>query len=398
MLQKLLVHAGYKPQRQNEAMAFYYSVIIQRLGPKPTPNGHTKRWRSFMTDDFSPIEFSWYWGNVEKLVEPKVRFSIEAIGDQAGTLDDPWNRIATFNLVNQLRFIIPGLDLHWFDTLSRKLVSENNNEVSAKYLELHGNSSFFLAFELVDRIPKVKAYSLPHVRAIQTSQPLSAIILDTLSSIARESVEWLSILQLIEFLEMAGKNPQLEPFIVGFDCVVPSRSRIKVYVRSSETTFASVETLMSMFDESNDIEVGLRELRQLWQLTFGLESNFCSRQSLPFKAHCTAGILYYFEVRPGHPGITSKVYLPVKHYGRNDQDIAQGLVTFLRSRNPCSEPRLQSYLKFLHETCTYRSLGSACGLQTYISCSLKNGSLDVTSYLSPEIYHEGRWNAEVKET
>lgn len=377
-------------------MEFYYSVIIHGLGPRPTPDGHSQRWQSFMTDDFTPIEFSWNWGNAEGRIEPKIRFSIEAIGDEAGTPTDPWNQTATIDLVGQLRFILPGLDLQWFDNLSRKLISDNNNDVSAKCLKLQGHrSSLFLAFEFVGRTPKMKVYTLPLVRATKTPQSVSTIISDILSSIAQGKAAWSAAHQLIEFLETGGKNFRLEPLIVAFDCVMPSRSRIKVYARSSDTSLASVEAVMSMFYEPNNRKTGLGELRQLWRLTFGLDNSFCSGENLPFKPHCTSGILYCFEVRPGHIGITPKVYLPVKHYGRNDLDIAQGLATFLRSRNTDPEQMVESYLQFLHETCTYRSLSSACGLQTYISCSIINGSLDITSYLSPEIYHKGRWNTEV---
>lgn len=377
-------------------MEFYYSVIIHALGPRPTPDGRPQGWQSFMTDDFTPIEFSWNWGNVEGRIEPKVRFSIEAIGNEAGTPADPWNQTATIDLVGQLKFILPYLDLQWFDNLSRRLVSDNKNDVSAKRLKLQGHrSSLFLAFEFVDRTPKMKVYTLPLVRATQTSKSVSTIISDTLSSIAQGEAALSAAHQLIKFLETGAKNLRLEPLIVAFDCVMPSSSRIKLYARSSDTNFASVEAIMATFYEPNNIKTGLGELRQLWRLTFGLDNGFCSGEKLPFKGHCTSGILYCFEVRPGHIEITPKVYLPVKHYGRNDLDIAQGLATFLRSRNTDPEQMVEHYLQFLHETCTYRSLSSACGLQTYISCSIRNGSLDITSYLSPEVYHKGRWNTGV---
>jgi len=182
----------------------------------------------------------------------------------------------------------------------------------------------------------------------------------------------------------------LDPFMVAVDCVSTSTSRIKVYVRSAKTSFASIEAVMSLFEDSLKIVNGMRELRRLWSLIFSLGDDFCTAEELPQKLHATSGMLYYFEVNPKSRKINTKVYLPVKHYGRNDEAVALGLAQFLGDRGNHSEVIVGNYLRALQEICTYRRLGDACGLQTYISCSIKDDALDVTSYLSPEIFHHGR--------
>lgn len=59
-LQILLEDAGYNLSQQYETLMFHYWAIVPRLGPHPT--SIHPRWKSFMTDDFSPIEYSWKWG------------------------------------------------------------------------------------------------------------------------------------------------------------------------------------------------------------------------------------------------------------------------------------------------------------------------------------------------
>lgn len=394
-LRKMLFHAGYSIRSQQNAMAFYYTVIAPSLGPSPTTRGDPRRWHSFMTDDFSPIEFSWNWGNqANGHMEPKVRLSIEAIGDKAGSSADPWNRKTTIDLVNQLRPTVPGMDSQLFDRFVDEFSIDKGNDVSTESIEpFRHHSSFFLAFEFKNHMSMVKAYALPLAKAMQTSQSVSAVILDALNGLAQDTTTWPTIPQFSSFLETRSKELQLKPLFVAFDCVAPSRSRLKVYARSSDTSFASVEVIMSMFDEQQNTTQGLAALRVLWQLTLGLDQNFCSDQHLPLRNHYTAGILYCFQIRPGNTKISPKVYIPVKHYGRNDMDIAQGLAAYFRDRNRCHEQIVQRYLQALQEICTYRSLSAACGLQTYISCGIENGSLDITSYLSPEIYHKGRWKS-----
>jgi DMATS type aromatic prenyltransferase len=375
-------------------MEFYHDTVVSTLGPRPKVDGHPKGWGSFMTDDFSPIEFSWKWADTNEKFEPEVRFSIESIGDKAGTFADPWNQTATLEFVDQLRSSMPGIDLGWFDKLCDEALAGNNvGIIQMSDLQTH-HSSLFLAFEFVGQSPMMKAYILPRARAIQTSKPISTIVCNALGGLAGDEIAWPALQEILSFLETRSQELQLEPFIIAVDCVAPSKARLKVYIRSPDTSLASVEAMMTMFDSSHDTAKGLEELRDLWQLVLGLDADISPQQNLPFKAHQTAGMLYYIEVRPGSARITPKVYIPVKHYGRNDLQIAQGLVTFFKSRHNPQDEALQNYMQVLEKICAHRSLDSACGLQTYVSCGIKNGHLDITSYLSPEIYTRGqmgRW-------
>jgi DMATS type aromatic prenyltransferase len=344
-----------------------------------------------MTDDFTPIEFSWTWGNSEGMIDRRVRFSIEAISEQAGTVTDPWNQKATFDLVSRLESAIPGIDLERFYWLSNKFIpSETANDFSLWKRSEQPRSCMFLAFELGDGMPVVKAYMLPYAKQVETGQSSSSVIFGALHSLAYDKLGWPSLQVLVESLEIQGKLLELDPFMIATDCITPSESRMKVYARSINTSLSAVQAIMSMFDGKIKIVNGLDELRKLWRLVFSLTDDTNENSQLPYKKHDTSGILYYFEARPGSSKITTKVYLPVRHYGRDDLSIATGLQTFFKERRGSQDRIFRNYLEALHQICTYRRLDSVTGLQTYISCKIENDSLDITSYLSPEIYHKDR--------
>ena len=95
-----------------------------------------------------------------------------------------------------------------------------------------------------------------------------------------------------------------------------------------------------------DMEHGLAELQELWILVLGLDQHFSSSNELTPNSHRTAGILYYFELKPGQALPVPKVYIPVRHYGKNDQNIAEGLLKYLKKHRQSSAP--ENYVRALN--------------------------------------------------
>ncbi|TEY24295.1 hypothetical protein BOTCAL_1408g00020 [Botryotinia calthae] len=391
----LLSSAQYNPGEQKRAVDFYRYVVAPNLGPEPHLGIGQHPWPSFMTDDFSPLEFSWCWGSLRNPVAPSIRLSFEAIGTQAGTLADPWNSASTLDLVERLRATIPTVDLEYFDLFSKHLVPDNSLTINDA-LNFHGyRSSLFLAVEFKNHEPTIKVYWLPLLKALQTLQPMSTMICGALESVSSSLKGFSALDKLIDFLKNTAPLLGLTPFIVATDCITVSKSRIKVYTRCQETSFASVEAMMSLFSGNQIISNGIQQLRDLWRLMLLQNEEFCPTKNLPACSHITAGMLYYFEVNQSSMEITTKVYIPVKHYGKNDQVVSAGLAKFLRGRDDYYGAIFERYLDAMNYICSHRDLASTNGLQTYISCRIKDDSLELTSYLSPQIYHPGRsWDLE----
>ncbi|TEY30762.1 hypothetical protein BOTCAL_0845g00030 [Botryotinia calthae] len=392
ILWNLLASGNYNWRQQIAGMKFYHTYIIPNLGPFPVNVNQPPKFRSFMTDDFTPIEFSWNWGNSQGAVDRRVRFSIEAISDQASTATDPWNQKATIDLVDRLQFDIPDINLQWFNRLLKDFTPSGDvlsEDFISRLDPQQPRSTLFIAFELRDRMPVVKLYMMPFAKGMETSRPESAVILGSLDLFARE-LEWSSLQDLVQKLVLNDQQLGLNPFMIAFDCVSPKESRMKIYARCPDIRLTSVMEIMSIFQDKSRIANGLEELRKLWGLVFSCDED-SEAGYLPYKAHITSGILYYFEVRPGSSKVTTKVYLPVKHYAKDDLSAAKGLQTFFKERGGVHSQMATDFLKVLNKMCTYRPLNAATGLQTYVSCKIENDSLEITSYLSPEIYNEGRW-------
>ena len=342
-----------------------------------------------MTDDFSPLEYSWSW---DARGHPRIRYSIEPIGPDAGTVVDPYNRVQTMELVRKLCGALPELNWQLFHHFANALYKKDDMKSQDVG---HGSrscnqSSMFLAFEFDGLNIAVKAYFIP-VKSAQTGEPPLSIITQALEDLTYPGGSITAHKALHHFMLNDPLGTSLQIVGLSVDCVDPCKSRLKYYVRSPYTSFSSVCTILTLNNRVHSVKAqnGLETLRRLWQLVFGLEDGFSPGEHLASKEHETAGVLYNFDIRPGVSSPEPKIYIPVRHYGHSDQHIAQGIAEFLRQHG--EQQFVANYLTMLENVCVHRDLDSGCGLQTYISCTIKEGQLSLASYIGPEIYHPARW-------
>jgi DMATS type aromatic prenyltransferase len=334
ILARMMELVGYSQELQHKHLLFYYIYVLPSLGKRPSPEGCPDGWHSFMTDDFSPLEFSWEWGL--SAAESRVRFSIEPIGKCAGTPTDPLNQKSVFELVDRLRSTFQNtLDLTVFKVLCEALTT-TREKLDTKDISVDGRSQYFVAFDLDAGNPCLKAYFIPGLKAVETNTPVPELLVKAMNSCEvhcgsrfMEAFRRFNS-DLMKFSTISSNRPEIE--IVGIDCVVPSNSRVKIYVRYRETSFDSVQRMLSLGAKEPLNSASVASLRELWSLVLGLPKDFSSSHELPNVPHRTSGVLYYFEIRPNSDCIVPKVYIPVRHYAHNDLSIAQGLATYFQSR------------------------------------------------------------------
>lgn len=386
-----LVHqAGYSDNSQYASLLFLYQCIVPFLGPRPTPSGRPANWKSFMTDDFSPIEYSWSWDTSKG--PPKIRFSVEAIGRDAGTKLDPFNQNMTDELIRRVNPHLAHVDWQWFNHFRYMFCQSDASHfnLAESDPELSHKSSLFMAFELQKTGVVVKAYFVP-VKAEQTRRSRLSVLSESIHSLQGPDLRFPSYDYLSAFLASRSSTSRLDIIGVAIDCVSPIDSRLKVYVRSYEASFDSVCDFLSMDGKLNIFtEDTLRDFRSLWYAVLGLDDDFSACEELCSKKHQTAGVLYNFDIKAGIIMPEAKVYIPVRHYAPNDLVVARGLTSYLKSKGRGGFT--DNYMRALERICTHRSLADGCGLQTYISCAVQNDQLVLTSYMSPEIYHSARWS------
>jgi DMATS type aromatic prenyltransferase len=373
-LEALLSAADYSSLDQLKALSFFYRWVTPRLGPKPiSPEAI---WKSFMTDDHSPVEYSWKWGFGDSA--PEIRYSIEPIGNYAGAALDLLNKKATSDLLAQLcRSGQPGVDLEWFVHFKHALLGPGTPASEAGVTR---QSTLFVAFEVTSGLMGVKAYFIPvNAHGNSAGDQISRAVVST------GCLNLAAMNQLNSFLRDDIYGQTVKPFMLGIDCVRPINSRLKVYSRSLGTTFELVRRVMSIGGRRKNIMEAENHLHTLWKLILNLPDDFPTDRELPYNPHETAGLLFYFDVAPMSQLPDVKVYIPVRHYSPGDDVAACGLVRYLKSQSQGAYA--QQYLETLKALATKEDKSTSNGLQTYISCAYRKNALVITSYLNPQCYH-----------
>ena len=341
LLAVLLSQAGYPPESQSRHLLFFLTLIVPELGKPPLSSAQSvsgsPQWKSFMTDDGTPIEFSWDWGCIDEGQPSTIRFSIEPIAPDAGSQIDPLNSNAGLSFMHRLQQVLPEIDLDCFDHFSNYFSTFKQAEVepvSAANREQH-QSQFFAACDLYRDSIKAKAYFLPALKSIQSGLSRLDLVSQSLVALDAEAGLDLGAFGLLRDYIDNSPHQKIEVEILAIDCVLPTNARIKIYVRSPHTSFRSVEDIMTLGDQNRRLQIakGLEELHKLWDLVIGDGTVKSASEELKHVSHRTAGILYNFEIQHGKRELVPKVYIPVRHYGKNDLAVMQGLRSWLQMRD-----------------------------------------------------------------
>ncbi|KAF5541977.1 aromatic prenyltransferase [Fusarium mexicanum] len=374
----MLHEAGYPLSRQYECLLFHYYIIVPRMGPRPSSSGQPV-FKSFMTDDFSPIEYSWKWGDTNADA-PSIRLSVEHIGPNAGTALDLYNRASTIEVMDHLHAADPSIDPVWFKTFLHDFDPHNNEAGQDKW-----GSSLFTAYELgADKIA-AKAYFIP--RDIEVCQDFFTHGFErAMRNVYGNDSSYLSAFKILSnFLTTDPNGQTLRMLILGIDCMAPEKSRIKVYMRTPGTSLSHIISILSLGGRRPLSQDSINEIKELWCATLDLDQDISDDGDLPSIDHETSGMLFYFDIKPSSHLPDVKGYIPVRHYGRNDLAIAHGLIGFLEKRDRAKYK--EQYLEMLKGFAEQAELSSSRGLHTYISFGIgKDGHLQLTSYFSPQVY------------
>ncbi|OKL56659.1 hypothetical protein UA08_08294 [Talaromyces atroroseus] len=386
ILLDMLEMAGYPIHSTKIHTEFFHKSVAPSLGPHPRGTGEPAVWKSFMTDDHTPIELSWCWSSSQQT--PVVRYSVEPIGRLAGESVDPINTAASVRLLGEALPLAPEIDLYLHrhfqqHTMSKKLPED----ISAPDMPL---SQSFMAFDLLEETVVVKQYYLPGWTALREAKSKFDIIKGAIQKLPFLADSLPSSFDVfVGFLESFPPESRPTVEILAIDLLDPLKSRLKVYVRCRDTTLKSVYEMLSLGGRAPKTPEEEKALRELWYSVFGLDENKLEdSQPLPKNDHLTGGILYYFEFKTGLDVPRTKIYMPVRHYARDDDQIARGLSQYLDRRG--KNLTTGSYYESVQRICKHRSLASGLGFHTYISWTSENNAWNVTAYFNPQIYHPGR--------
>ncbi|VUC26268.1 unnamed protein product [Clonostachys rosea] len=332
----LLDKAGYSDDAQFRLLKFIRAVTPS-LGRFPISG--KQKWRSFMTDDHTPIELSWDWGTAGK--PPKIRFSIEPVGPHAGTSLDPDNKSAAYGFLEMMMQLLPATHMDWLNHFRQRLCGA---KVRGS-IEGHATKEFY-AFDLGEEDIVSKAYFFPGYEAQRTSQTNMDVILQTIRSAPGSTPEIAQALNTFQDYAQDPATPPLEMDMLATDLVNTAESRFKIYFRVRASNFTSMQDTMTLGNRLNHpgMKPALDDLREFYHASRRQGCYIPSDDvNIIGNDHRTGGMLYYIELKSGSPIPKVKVYIPVRHYAESEEAIINALNQHLRHIQSPNSKMVASY-------------------------------------------------------
>ncbi|KAF9077184.1 aromatic prenyltransferase [Rhodocollybia butyracea] len=364
-------------------------IQLDALGPDPTSS--SSGWKSYLTDDHSPVEYSL---SIKKDF-CTTRFAFEPLS----TDTDSINHDAPIQWLSKQSIDADGK--LWFDTLVKLLTItpslSSNGLKSDEHIKhvARGLTQHIFAFDLAKK-PLLKSYIFHDALARQVAVSASdwgeekdRLLFQAMDALGL-STPWKKVASYLSHLRNSHPKYAGQTEFIGWDMVSPDTSRMKVYVRFAN---AGLPQLLSHLDLGGALDPDKAQIQEIkaaatemWQAFLGEDQlstsdiNNCDTR--------TQGVILYYELKKNHPDPSAKFYLPVRHYLSSDLLIAERFDAFLAHKQLRESGW---YLAMLQKYCDHRKLDSRPGLQTMVGCANRNGEWEVSMYLSAEVFAPERW-------
>ena len=385
-LARMLQEANYSFESQQSTLQFHSSQIIPRLGPQPLEKHGGIKWRSFVTDGFFPLEYSWSWNNGPS-DPPKVRYTVELIGPNAGSSIDPYNQFNGLDAAREIASRWPNFNLTWLLHFSKAFIDSSSGLARATNTYNQASpSSIFLAFDFHHRGGlNMKAYLIP-VKEKRIGEPRLDVISQAIDDLQQQSIVSFPAYDVLrEYLSTHYSPDTISVVGLGVDCVHSDNARLRLYVRSSQNSFESICEMISLNGllPTAESRPTMSNLRKLWNLLLSTSPELSANAELRRSDHETGGVLYSFDIKPANRLPEAKVYIPVKHYAQSDGAASDGLDKFIREQS--REQWVERFTRVLEEI-GGDGWRERRGMLTYVGVGFEREQLSLTSYLAPRFH------------
>jgi DMATS type aromatic prenyltransferase len=329
VLGKFMAKADYTVSQQYSYLSWFHNFIMPALGPSPAP-GKERTWRAQCTPGGSPFQPSW---NLQSH-KSTVRFTIEPIGFAAGTREDVFNHKAGFELMKKLKVAMPEMEDAWFHHCAKELyVSKDtiNMILAVKGIPKAKPPTVFIAFDLLEKDIETKAYFFPHMSAFLAGITQGEMVINTVKGLNEDGIDMNPSLDVFEeYLNSGGPVNHRNVEMLAIDCVEKSRARAKIYVNSFHNSYNKIKDIYTMGGRLNDkttIE-SLDALKDLWRLLYDMPESGFEDIVIPNIMHPRSCFVIGFEFKSGEPLPVTKIYFPMWHYAKTDDQISTALSAF----------------------------------------------------------------------
>ncbi|KFA70283.1 hypothetical protein S40285_08212 [Stachybotrys chlorohalonatus IBT 40285] len=387
-LARLLVSCKYSTEQQAAHLEWYRRFIPKALGPRPIP-GRKGLFVPCPVFDGSACEHSINWK--EHSSSRVVRFTIEAVGREAGSWRDPFNQDETRRMLVSMLGVVPGLSLKRFDTFARRLfiTQEGYAELTPRIPNGTPLSQAWTAFDLLHGGVMAKVYFMPILKMIETGKSTNDLVFDTVRDC--NSKEYgtfdgpISLLQdyTTSFTAAPYDVPVVE--MVAIDCIDSPNSRIKLYLRTAANTFHRVKDMFTLGGRLSgpELDEGVAALVEIWPILFRLDPRAVDIENLevfPRGSYCGCAI----EMKPGQKNPETKIHIPVRKIAGTDAQLCESLATWFRKRGHAEFA--SQYKTDLESAFPAHDLERTRGTHTFVSFSYtRRTGVYMTMYYSTKI-------------
>lgn len=330
---KLLANSSYSSEDQLGHLEWYHKYILTALGPRPLPDKKAL-FEPCPVSDGSAVEPSINWK--EKGSERLVRFTIEAVGYEAGTSSDPFNQNASVRLMKRLHQDYPAIDLHNFDIFAKELFLGPETKDILQHKTPPGTplSQIWMAFDLLHGGEVMaKIYFMPILKWILTGIPTKTLVFNTIRQCGEKFGSFEPSIQVLDAYLCdfpSERAPVIE--MVAIDCVDSPKARIKCYLRTGANTLAKAKLQFTLGGRLTGaaIEPGLDALGKLWPLLFRLPRNDSLEDTEVFPAGSYCGCAV--EMKPGAQCPETKLHIPVRKIPGSDAQLCDALAAWFEQR------------------------------------------------------------------
>ncbi|KAJ5497186.1 aromatic prenyltransferase [Penicillium fimorum] len=392
----IMMHeARYLEARQVELLLFYRFVVAPRLGPRPTsaiPGFHSRVAPGI--GDGSPIGYSWRWGTGPD-TRPLIRHYVEAIGSLTGTTADPLNEFAAKEMLYHMSQRVPGVEL----PLAWKFAAHIRPSLTDEPTRAVAGSSILIGLQCAP-----DSAGIDVMAGLMTRSP--AQVPELLQSIFPRAMRdaygpdaSLDGLNMVR--DFVCDDPQGQYLTIlgttAIDCCAAATSRFKVYVTTTNTSFAHLVAVMTLGGRKPESSESLAQLQELWYALKGLEPDFPETAEPPSSVNGAAngtasrspnanmsGVTFYFDIHPKYPFPHIKLQVDVSKHATSDLDAINAVMGFLGRRGQKDDA--EAYLNVVRSMVSDEELRTRRGLQAFFAFAFKKGAVDITSYFLPQIY------------
>lgn len=321
---------GLNDQREREAQKLL-SRFLMRWGD--TSIGRAPRWRSDITDDHSPFEFSIAMDGRE----PELRILVEAQAQRPGLMAN-WEAGCALSNALAEEF---GMSLDRLKAIEHLFVP---TDPKAKFGIWHAVSL------RADTAPEFKIYLNPQAQGRGSSGNI----------VARA----LALLGFPNAIVPRSERSLDEVKYISLDMTNRPDARIKLYAAHHDATVSDIEAA----------------LRPASYYVSGEATDFCLHMAGQEGPYTNLPVQTCLAYAANHEAaLMGTVHFPVRSYAPNDEIVRDRILEYL------GEPTAQIYRTAM-DSFANRPLNEGVGMQTYASLRQQEGGSRMTVYLSPELY------------